>query len=184
MSILSMGIKYTGPVPGSSNMRQSQFNQIVRDAWIEVAHFWHEHILPKHFTEEGGREYGYMARKGDQVSGKAFNSTYQGKKLKKWGHQKPLVWSGELEQKSHVAGITATATSSGSQCKTTLPNCQKANWKNPNTKIDMPDELTRFSEADREIIVRMFNARLDAKFETLEYAREVSVYSDISDTLA
>ena len=30
MSILSLGLQYTGPVPGSANMTQRQFNDLVR----------------------------------------------------------------------------------------------------------------------------------------------------------
>ena len=60
---------------------------------------------------------------------------------------------------------------------TTLPNCQKANFKNPHSDpgLDMADEMTRFSEADKIVLLQMFEERFQANWEILEYAREVSM---------
>ena len=176
MSILNIAIKYTGPVPGSANLGQREFNDLVREAWSEVGAFWHQRFLKKHFTVEGGKEYDYAPRSGDGKSGKAFWRSYQGRKQRKYGHQNPLEWSGDLKQRAQVARITTTATSSGSTCKVTLPQAQKANFKNKwsDPRLDMADELTRVSDAEGDEIVEMFNDTLQGKLEALEYAREVS----------
>lgn len=178
MSILNINVKFTGPVPGWVNLRQREFNQLVRETWYEVGRYWHTQLLPKHFTVEGGKEYDYAPRKGEGLSGKAYWKSYLGRKRKKWGHQMPLVWSGDLQERSRTARMTAEVTGTkGSQLKITLTRAQKANWKNPHSdpRLEMPDEMTRISAAERNLLVEMFDEILQGKLDDLEYAREVSM---------
>lgn len=64
------------------------WREVSQRAWEAVAAFWHEKILPKHFDRGAYREYGYPAR----------SRKHEERKQRRFGHQRPLVFSGKLER--------------------------------------------------------------------------------------
>jgi hypothetical protein len=77
-----------------------------------VVRYWHKRYLPGHFTVDGGKKYGYQKRKGDDqpplvtsratrgayVGRQVRNNAYSYEKQRRFGHNKPLVWSGTSER--------------------------------------------------------------------------------------
>lgn len=55
-------------------------------ALTKLGQRWHRGTLRKHFTPAGAREYGYQRR----------TRKYRKAKLKKLGHNRPLVYTGQL----------------------------------------------------------------------------------------
>lgn len=170
MIITDVRVKYTGPVPGSANLGQREFNALVREAWRECGNFWHQYFRPKHFTQAGAKEYAYNLRTANYMISKADRK----------GHQAPLVWSGGLRNFCKAFRVEVTAKSSGSQCRVILPDASGANRRHPNSNIDMRDELTRVSDAEREAIVELFNEILDEKLgvEAQRYTSIVQVFHE------
>jgi len=137
-----INIRYEGAVPGP-NLSPGALSNILKKAWYEPGKNLHENFRPKHFTQEGAREYGYAPRRGEEsgTSGKAFWRSYTGRKLKKFGHTLPLVYSGDLRDRTRIARIDSKADG----VRVVLPQANKANFHNPKSNVNMREELTRIS---------------------------------------
>lgn len=94
----------------------------VIDAMGVVAKTWHDRYLPGHFTQAGGKKYGYQPRAGENESAKIPNPGYSAnsrlgfsspKMIENWKyawrkrkikrHSRPLVWSGQSEEMAKAA---------------------------------------------------------------------------------
>ncbi len=135
-------IKYTG----IAGMKKRDWNNnFLKPAFEAAGRFWHDYILPKHFKTSAYAEYGYQPRGIKYLKAK-----------KAFGRIEPLVWSGELYNKSRKVRIEAT--SKGVTCY--LPDARKANWKRSPKSPDMADEMRRLSDNDRRELVRVINNTL------------------------
>lgn len=157
-------VRYQGAVPGVTLGRR-ELNQVLEKAWFPPGKNWHEQFRPKHFTKEGAAEYGYEPRKGEQsgTSGKAFWRSYTGRKLKKFGHTLPLVFSGELRDKARTARIEATSKG----VRVFLTNAGKANFHHPKSTIDMRAELTRISIAEMRESTEILSAAIQEELDRM-----------------
>lgn len=90
----------------------------------------------KHFLPEGKRLYGYTPRKGEGLSGKAFYRSYSGRKLKKKGHLKPLVWSGESMALAKIRDVRATRNRA-----TLVQHARGLNRRHPASQVRMNEEI-------------------------------------------
>lgn len=106
----------------------AQANRRISQRVLEsMAEEWHDGTLPKHFERSAVMRYGYAFRK----------PRYLKRKQQLFGHQNPLVFSGEgmlLSRQRIIRGNSQTV-------RCVLP--RKFNWKNPHSKVVMRDELTR-----------------------------------------
>lgn len=76
------------------------WNKGLIQAWEAAGRFWHQEILPKKFTHAGATEYGYQGR----------TPQYTRRKLRKFGHTYPLVYTGELKRQAlRTEDIRSTA---------------------------------------------------------------------------
>jgi len=144
---MSIEVKITeqGPTP---RLMMRQKNQVHREAATDLAHFWHDQYVRKHFTQAGASEYGYAPRKGQPGNPhpKGFKRSYTGRKLALKNHTRPLVWSGAsyLLVLASRNNVTATATKGQATARLRL-NAPALNFKNPRSRIDMRTELTTIS---------------------------------------
>ena len=185
--LASIQIRYRGPVPGSMNLTQREFNDLVREAWLQTGEYWHSQFAAKHFTHEGAQEYGYAPRSGDAGTPAAddFWTSYTGRKQYKFGHTLPLVLTGELRQCTLTFHrVEATATTNRSRCRVVLPMSQKANFRNPHSdpRLDMREELTRISEPEAVELVAVHEVAFQEAFDRLESQGRVSVAGYFHET--
>lgn len=135
------------------------FNRIVLEpAWTDVAELWHDEIRPKHFTMQGGREYEYKPRKGENLprGSKAFKRSYFGRKFNLTGHLDPLVYSGKTKKESE-AQPPITATSKGVALKYGL---NTLSYRHPKSNIFMQREFGVISRADMERMAPYMGERI------------------------
>jgi hypothetical protein len=82
-----------GPAATAKELRRAK-----RQAFIKAAQHWHASILPQHFETSAVRKYNYVPR----------TIKYMQRKAKARGHQRPLVWNGQLwidvEQNYRITG--------------------------------------------------------------------------------
>jgi hypothetical protein len=153
-------IKYTGAVPElllSERRAQGRWNTIRREAWIVAGNYWHREFRPKHFTKAGAREYGYMPRAGESGNTRPkFAQSYTGRKLKKMGHTRPLVWSGTSETLSKIRVVRATATKTKSKAEVVL-RTPGLNRQHKDSQIPMRDEMTAVSQAEARKLIEVFD---------------------------
>jgi hypothetical protein len=109
-----------------------------KQAYMDMGKYWHAKIRPKHFTIAGAREYKYVKR----------SLEYTRRKLK-FGPARPLVWTGESEQLSKSARITAT--SKGVKVFLNVPTLNRPTKLR---RINMREELTSFSERDVRVLTK------------------------------
>ena len=83
-----MAMRGTITYVASPEVTRRQLPKIVKEALLEVGEDWHKRILPKHFTREGARRYGYRDR----------TKEHQRRKGRRFGHQDPLVFSGDMKR--------------------------------------------------------------------------------------
>jgi len=151
-------IKYFGAVPGRS-LTAADMKVLISQAWIGVGELWHSEMRPKHFTVAGAAEYGYLPRQGEPGNPYrgGFWASYTGRKLRKHHHRSPLKYSGELEQLSRARRIDTTVFRTKSRMRVIMPGARKANFRNPASKIDMREELTRVSEQEQVRLAERHN---------------------------
>lgn len=152
--ITGVTVTERGVVP--RNMRRI-FGHLQKAAWQVTAEAFHEHYRDLRFTEAHGRAAGYSPRKGEGTSGKAFWRSYAGRKRKKFGHSRPLEWSGETRRAVAMANVTTTRT----HARIAYPGARKLNFRHPKSDIRMSQEFTKILPSESADLARRFDDELD-----------------------
>lgn len=76
--------------------------------------FYHENYVDLHFRNSASLRYGYRPRSGEPGSknppgSKYYKRTYTWRKLKKFGHTRPLEWTGESRALANVRDVRSTS---------------------------------------------------------------------------
>lgn len=162
--MLGIEVHYRGAHP----LRRRDWNtEVAEPVFRDAGEYWHRQFRAKHFTEAGAQEYGYYQRKGEGLprGSKAWRRNYTGRKFARFGHTRPLVYTGEGERLSRMRDVRATS----KRVRVVLP--RKFNLKHPKSRIRMRDELTRISPREEQLIIaradRQVQQRL-ARIKTTE----------------
>lgn len=131
-------IKERGAVP---RRMMKAHNAAAKTAWFSAGKLFHEAMRDARFTAEHARKAGYDKRKGEEsgIDTKAFFRSYTGRKIRKWGHRRPLEWSGETRRKVRYANINNTSKG----CRVAYPGASKLNFRPKGGRINMADEFRR-----------------------------------------
>jgi hypothetical protein len=157
--MILLGMTERGATP--RHLRR-HMRRILKEAWEETAIHWHRHMLPKHFTQQGAREYRYTPRKGERGGGgKSFRRSYTGRKLAAKGHTRPLVYSGLTRFSTRLRQITST--SKGARVRLNVPAYIR--WRLRHSKIDMADELTRVTAAEEAELTRVLEGAIQRRID-------------------
>lgn len=135
------------------------FNVSKKEAWYQNALYFHQHMRDDRFTEAHAKEAGYAARKGEQMAQgtKAFRASYTGRKLKRFGHTRPLEYSGESRRNVRMASISSTSKGG----KASYRGAAKFNFRHPKSKIRMNEEFTRLTQTEAEILGYVYDGDLN-----------------------
>ena len=154
-------IRYTGATP---KLAKRVLRQVTKTAFLNVGIFWHKQFRPKHFTKAGAREYGYEPRKGESGNPhrRGFRRSYTGIKLRRFGHTRPLVWTGESQRLTQLRDVRAT--SKGVRIVLRAPTF---NRRSKHSRIDMRAELTTVSARETKQIVRLFGRLVERQLNAL-----------------
>lgn len=101
-------IKSRGAV--GRNMRRVM-NNAQKAAWHETGKSYATNNVPKRFTPEFARIANYSPRSGQTLArgSKGFWSSYFGRKLRKFGHADPFVFSGQTRRNARIASVSSTS---------------------------------------------------------------------------
>ena len=142
-------------------------NALLAAGYSTVMGHWHRRLRPKHFTHAGATEYGYIPRRGEDGSGSArFRGSYTQRKLRKFGHTYPLVWSGRSRQQSNTTRITATA--KGGKATYNLPTL---NLRPRGGRINMRAEFQEISAKEEGEMGSMFKRAIDGRIALMSERR-------------
>lgn len=137
--------KFTTKVKGVSakTMRAAS-----KKALAAAAKYWHQFLLPKHFTRAGAIEYGYENR----------TKKYMIRKAKIRHHQDPLVWSGSLKRAASMVRDIRSTSKAGKVVMKNLP--RHVFYYKPTKPIHKERELVMVSRRDERALTAFFENHL------------------------
>jgi hypothetical protein len=153
------------------------WTEISNAAWSIAADFWHEKLLPKHFDRGAYREYRYQAR----------TRAHERRKARKFGHNRPLVYSGALERQvlrarevrtlggagsvRRKGAHAGTVKGGGATIRVRGPNYLKPQTRSPRMP-DFAQEIRAFSNRDKQALVVELNRALQLGLKFARFAEE------------
>lgn len=162
-----------GPTP---KLVQRELNNIHREAARTMGQVWAARFRAKHFTNAASAEYGYTPRQGEsgRPHPKGFRRSYTGRKLKQFGHTRPLVKTGESEAQTRAPRIVATATRSEAKVRVIM-NAPGFNRRYAGSPIDMRKELTTVTEREGQELAREAGFFLQFVFSKLRQSERTTI---------
>ncbi len=145
---------------GDAEMAAKEIVPIVNEAMEFVARWWHQKILPKHFTTGGGRKYGYAKR----------GKRYMIRKARVKGHQEPLMWSGDLKRMV-TRRFEARSLKTRAQTRVILKGPAHLRRHPRGSGPDMGKELTTTTQGEVDAMARMIDRRVTRKLNNLKGTR-------------
>jgi hypothetical protein len=146
-------ITKSGPTPG---ILAKQRGRIQKACFYKIGVHWHRHYRPKHFTREASSIYGgvYKPRRGESGNEhpRGFRRSYTGRKLRRFGHTNPLVFTGESRRLAKIQDVRAT-----SKGNRVVYHARKLNFKNRHSQINMREEATVVRESEATKLIEVFD---------------------------
>ena len=130
---------------GFELLKQKDYKVTGRAAMKNTATLWRLTVLRLHFGDAAGRRYGYAARRGERRGGKPVPRTYTDRKLRQFGHTRPLEWTGKgksMATSNHRTVVNKTPTSLIHKA-TVVINAPVFNIRNAGSGINLRAELTK-----------------------------------------
>lgn len=147
------------PSVSLTGLSVSEAREVLTKAWEQAGAFWHRAILPKHFQFSAYAEYGYQKR----------NVRYEIRKAKRYGHRRPLVFSGNLERAARrIRDVRANA--KGARVVIHGPKylyAYRKDFKQP----DKARELQAVSERDARALAEVLDRSLERSLGRARGAR-------------
>jgi hypothetical protein len=146
-----------GPTP---RKMAAVHNRASKSAWADTGVHFHSDFRDLRFRPDHARRAGYIARKGERMpfGSRQWARSYMGQKYRKFGHQRPLEFSGET-RRAVASFPTLTSTSSG--VKVRYSGARKFNFKHPKSQINMAEEFRRVLPQEANSLARTYDNRLD-----------------------
>lgn len=156
-----ISVETSGLVPKVLERNMPRF---LRGGYLAAARHWHEVYRPLHFTAAAWVRYGYVRRA----------LKYTRYKLRKQGHELPLVWSGDSRDRTgRDFRITSNTTGARVRMRAARLNV-KGNWRRdtlgggavrwsgPRKEVVMREELVRVNPQEQRNLVKVVIAGLVA----------------------
>lgn len=159
MGFVSLRIRYTGiAIPG---VLKRELPRAQKAAFFHIGVLWHKLFRPKHFTQKGGREYGYAKRAGERFprGSKQFRSSYTGQKLRRFGHTRPNEFTGVTRALSKIRNVKAT--SKGVKIRLRTPALNFHKFKDGSSPAD---EMRVVSARELRFLLKRFVNELFRQF--------------------
>lgn len=160
MIAVGVTLKYVGIAAASPNDMEKAASAALNDLGAK----WHGDYLPLHFQDSAYTRYGTERR----------SAKYNKSKLSRFGHQRPLVWTGQLEQSAtSSARIAATPRgveitfSSGSRALNFSGSGKRRVFHYPNMRA----ELTAVATDEPDRFARFLDSRVVAHLQEIAASR-------------
>lgn len=133
---------------GSPKQVLEKLPQDLKEQLLEVVNFWHDKYEPGHFQTRAIGKYGYEPR----------TRKYSDRKEKKYGHRRPLEFSGDSKREAGRGIRLTTRQQRGQtyiQARGTM-NVPKYFYYQPGG-VDMPFELTMTTGVEEDQMARVYH---------------------------
>jgi len=164
-------IRKQGATPG---ILAKQRNRIQKASFYKIGTHWHRQYLPEHFKNSAMSRYApvYKPRKGQKGNEEpqGFKRSYTGRKLKRFGHTLPLVFTGESRRLAKIRDVRAT-----SRGNRVVIHARKFNFRHPKSRIKMYEEATAFAPVEVKDLREVFGKTFQAGINTIQTREEKRV---------
>lgn len=131
----------------------------MKAAWKRVGVYWHRKMMPRHFDAGAGNVYKYQPRSND----------YMRRKQRRWGHRRPLWWTGAMKQKVSAA---PRVTSTAKYAKVALRGPRYLYmYRRDYNQPDKAAELTRTIQREQAELRDILERRVKQRFEGLRIVK-------------
>lgn len=162
-------VRYRGVKPW---LPKRQTNPAKKQSFLASINYWFDHFRKKHFTVAGAKEYGYQPRDGEKAgtASKHFWRSYTGRKLKKFGHRRPLMWSGDSELRTRTRKVSAS-----SKWGRWTNSARKLNFRPHPNAPNLPDELTRVSSREIVKLAKVYEKKFGQELKRIKEETAVKI---------
>jgi len=156
--IRAIVVKERGATP--RNLRKA-YTAGSKTSWATAGKWYHANRRDLRFTTSHARKAGYAPRRGEEpgLSQREFWSSYTGIKQRKWGHRRPLEFSGETRRLVRAVSVSSTSKS----VRLGYAGARKFNFRNPHSQVQMADEFRRLTPDEPALIGKQYDIALDAE---------------------
>lgn len=143
--------------------RRDAIRKAQQAAFEAMAREWHSRFLLLHFNEQAYDRYS-IKRVGRRAArdSKTFRYSHTGRKLRRKGHMRPLVWTGRAMMESQLLRLTSTS----KWAKVRLSN--RFNLRPRYSAVSMRSEVTRVIPSESAHLRRIAAATMKAKLKELK----------------
>lgn len=159
LMVMNLKMKWRGPTP---RITKKRFNELIKAANRDMGIYWWRMMRPKHFTHAGAREYGYTPRKGERGGGRPFRGSYTAKKLRAFGHTKPLVFTGTSQKLAGIRDVRATFKKTR-----VVIHARALNFRSAGSQVDMRAEMTAISAKEATTLMKVKRDSLMARLRRI-----------------
>jgi hypothetical protein len=147
-------------ITGGPKALAANWPQIGQEEFQKTGQRWHSEFMPLHFEGSASQRYAYQPR----------SVAYQRAKMKRWGQDLPLRWSGNLADMVRQAAITAGP----DMVKVVMagPRYMYA-YRKDYRQPDKADELTRTPGQEKDALVADLCQRIQYRIDGLPTQLEV-----------
>lgn len=165
---------------GTPRILRRDFERIARETGDYIGQYWHRHFRPIHFTNRATNRYGYQPRQGERGSGydKGFRRSYTGQKLRKFGHTRPLEYTGDSKRRTEIEHVRSTYRA-GFVRVHVIMNAPTLNFRRWPTSPDMRKELTTVIPEEFEEMGRAASGFLRDRIELIRQTQVVMMAPEI-----
>lgn len=120
-----------------------------KEAYFDTGVLYQSEYTDRRFTNRHATAAGYAER----------SQNYTRRKLKQFGHTRPLEYSGRSRLLSRSANISSTSRG----VRITWPGVRAFNFSNPKMRAKMAEEFTKVLPQETEELAKRFDQSLDQK---------------------
>lgn len=137
---------------------QKTMRQVMKAAWETTGQHWHAEYRELRFDPNYARRAGFTRRKGEGLprGSAAFRRSYTGRKVRIYGHENPLEYSGDTRRR--IRSTTLSATSKGVKLRY---SANKFNFKHPKSRVRMSEEFRTITPQDERQLAEFFDRQVD-----------------------
>lgn len=142
------------------NLTLEGWSRISEQLWEIAGETWHNEVLPKHFTAAGAREHGATKR----------SQAYEARKRARFGHNRPLVYTGRLEEQAKRAPRIDVKGRGRSPTKRVSIKLRGPRYLRTRSRIGR--ELKALSQEDERLIAQRMEESVSRLFDEQTPRRE------------
>ena len=141
---------------GSPDATKKELRDSAKAEFASLGSHWHANMMPGHFEKSAEGKYHYKPR----------NASYIRRKARKYGHTRPLDYSGEMKrQATRMAKITST--SKGARVTMSGPRylyMYRKDYKQP----DKAAELTFITNEEVNLLAQILDKKITARLNSIK----------------